>query len=258
MLDILNQTISGNLFAFLLVFMRVGAAVFLIPGLSDTTVSANVRLLFALVVSFLLTPVLQDRLPPEPAQVDQLFALLFGEIVIGSLFGTVMRLILSALEVTGQIISLNIGLANGFLFNPMFNSQASLPSALLATAGLTLIFVTNLHHEIFKAIADTYAVFPPGQALHYDDMAYLIARQTMWSFDIGVRLAAPFIITTLLFFLGMGVITRIMPQMQVFFVALPLQQLGGVLLLMFGIGAILMMWIGFADQQIALFPAPAP
>jgi flagellar biosynthesis protein FliR len=253
MLDLLNQTISGSLFAFMLIFMRLGAAFFLIPGFSDTTVPSRIRLLFALAFSFLLTPVLQDQLPPQPEAVDAMVSLMVSETIVGALFGTVMRLLLTALEVCGQVISLNMGLANAFLFNPMFSSQSSLPAAILATTGLTLIFVTNLHHLIFYALVDTYSIFKPGVMVPTEDMAYLIARQTMATFAIGVQLAAPFILCSILFFMALGILARIMPQMQIFFIALPVQQLGGLVLLALGGSAILMFWIEYMDREIGNF-----
>ena len=129
MLEILNETLAGNVFAVMLVFVRLGAAVFLLPGFGDSTVSPRARLLFALVLSLIVTPVVQDQLPPEPQQVSDLMLLLFAEMIVGALYGTLMRLIMSVLQITGQIVSLNMGLANAFLFNPMFNSQSSLPSS---------------------------------------------------------------------------------------------------------------------------------
>ena len=256
MLPILDEIISGSLYAWLIIFVRFGAAIFLLPGFGDSTVSPRVRLLLALVISFLMTPVLADRLPPQPELVSELGLLIVSETIIGAFFGTLMRLILAAVEVTGQIIALNSGLANAFLFNPMFNSQSSLPAALLATAALTLLFVTDMHHMMFVAIADTYNVFEPGAPIPVEDMAEMVSQKTMESFAIGAQLAAPFIIITLLFFMALGVIARIMPQMQIFFVALPVQQFGGIILLAVGIGAILMAWAEYADRNIGMFVAP--
>ena len=256
MLEILNETLAGNVFAVMLVFVRLGAAVFLLPGFGDSTVSPRARLLFALVLSLIVTPVVQDQLPPEPQQVSDLMLLLFAEMIVGALYGTLMRLIMSVLQITGQIVSLNMGLANAFLFNPMFNSQSSLPSALLATAGLVLLFVTNLHHLTLMSLVDTYNVFPAGVFVPTADMADLIARKTMDSFTIGTQLAVPFIMVSLLFFMALGVIARIMPQMQIFFVALPVQQMGGIIMLTLGISAILMGWLEYADSEIGIFLNP--
>ncbi|MEO0394155.1 MAG: flagellar biosynthetic protein FliR, partial [Pseudomonadota bacterium] len=253
MLSIIDQVISGNLYAFMMIFVRFGAAIFLLPGFGDNTVSPRVRLLLALMISLLMTPVLADRIPPQPVLVTDLLLLIVSETLIGVFFGTLMRLILAAVQVTGQIIALNTGLANAFLFNPMFNSQSSLPAALLSTAALTVIFVTDLHHLMFMALADTYNVFEPGGPMPVEDMANVVSQKTMESFAIGTQLAAPFIIVTLLFFLAMGVLARIMPQMQIFFVALPIQQMGGIILLAVGLGAILMTWAQYADSEIGMF-----
>ena len=247
----LEKILGGNLFVFLLIFVRIGTMIFLMPGLGDTTVPTRMRLLFGLGMSLVLMPVLAPRLPVEPPpDLGNFFLLIFSEILIGVFFGTLVKMLMSTLEVAGTMISLSMGLSNAFLFNPQLGAQGSLPGAMLTTAGLALIFTTDFHHQILTAMADTYWVFTPGQSIPFGDLSNTIAQQLAQSFRIGVQLSAPFIILSTLFFVALGILGRLMPQLQIFFLAMPIQQYAGILLVMMSLSAILMTWMGYFDTQL--------
>ena len=88
---------------------------------------------------------------------------------------------------------------------------------------LVLIFVTDTHMLMLRAVAETFTLFPPGGVLPISDMANYLARTLARSFSIGLRLASPFVVFSIVFQTAMGVTARLMPQMNVFFVGLPMQ-----------------------------------
>src|SRR5665213_1742787 len=98
MQNFLQELLVGNIFAFLLIFMRFGTALMIMPGIGDSFVSPQIRLLFALAISFVLTPVLAVHLPSIPSDTGQLVALLVSEAFIGIFIGTTMRILVSALD----------------------------------------------------------------------------------------------------------------------------------------------------------------
>ena len=102
-----------------------------------------------------------------------------------------------------------------------------------SVSGVTLIFATDLHHLVIAALHDSYTIFAPGEMPIVGDVAQHITRIISASFRIGIQLSAPFLVFGLLFNLGLGVLSRLMPQMQVFFIGLPLSILLGFLLLLF-------------------------
>src|SRR6218665_2421514 len=99
--SLLQQIVVGNLFAFLLIFMRFGMALMIMPGIGDSFVTGQVRLLFAISFCFVLTPVLSTALPPMPASAPAFILLLLSEAFIGLFIGTVMRILISALDTAG-------------------------------------------------------------------------------------------------------------------------------------------------------------
>jgi flagellar biosynthetic protein FliR len=227
----LSEFLPTNTFAALLVFARIGSAMMLLPGFGEVYVPQRYRLLFALIFSGLLLPVLAPVLPRLPASPAELVLVLGSELVIGVFIGTMTRLILAALQIAGQVVSLQMGLSNAQVFNPMEASQDSIPSAFYAVLGVLLIFITNTHHLMLRGLVDSYAVFVPGHLPPVEDLSQTVAHAVAASFRLGIEMAAPFIVLGTVFFVGLGLIARLVPQLQVLFVTQPLQIMGGLLLM---------------------------
>ena len=246
----LQQLLTTNVFAWMLVFTRVGAAFISLPGVGEAFVSPRIRLLFALLVSALLVPVLGPRLPAMPEQSFALMALLVGEVFYGAFIGMVARLIVSTIETGGMIIAMQISLSNASVFNPAMASQSSLTSALLGVTALTLMFATDLHHLLFWAVADSYTVFTPGAFPQAGDHAFTYSKLLGQSFSVATQLAAPFLVLGLVFYLGLGLLARLMPQLQVFFIAIPAQIYLGVIILGLTLSTLMMVWLNYARFSI--------
>jgi flagellar biosynthesis protein FliR len=224
----LAQFLPANVFAVMLVFVRVAAALMVMPGFGDAYVPRRYRLLLAVLLAFLLVAVLAPILPALPASPVKLFALIFGEIVIGILLGAVARIMLAALDTAGMVISLQLGLSSAQVFNPSAAQQSALPASLLTVLGVLVIFLTDTHLLMLRALVESYDLFRPGAPPSFGDFADLVAHVVAASFRLGLELAAPFIVLGVVFFVALGFISRLMPQLQVFFVATPLQILCGI------------------------------
>lgn len=227
----LEQFLPNNAFAAMLVFARIGSAMMLLPGFGEVYVLARYRLLFALIFSGLLLPILAPILPPLPQNVPDLVLVLGGEIVIGVFIGTMTRVLLAALQIAGQVVSMQTGLSNAQMFNPLEATQDSVPSTFYAILGVLLIFLTNLHHLMLRGLVDSYAVFVPGHLPPVEDLSQTVAHAVAASFRLAIEMAAPFIVLGTAFFVGLGLIARLVPQVQILFVAQPLQIMGGLLLM---------------------------
>jgi flagellar biosynthetic protein FliR len=239
----LGSLLVEDVFAFLLVFTRLGSALMIMPGIGDGIVPPRVRLFLALMIALSVTPLLSPALPGMPESAIVLFVLLFGEIVIGLLLGLLARLLVTAMDVAGVIVSFSMSLANAQAFNPAMASQGSLIGGLLTMLALVLIFVADLHHLMIMAIVDSYSLFPAGEIPPMGDAADLMARSVARAFVIGGKIAAPFIAIGLVFYLGMGLLARLMPQVQIFFIAIPIQIMLGLLVMMATLSAIMLYWM---------------
>ncbi len=250
----LDEFLPANLFAAFLIFSRIGATLMLLPGFGELYVPQRYRLLLALVMAGLLTPVLAPIMPALPASPSQLVMLVGGEVVIGVFIGTIARVLVSALETAGSVVSMQMGLSNAQMFNPIADQQQSpLPSAFYGMLGVVMIFLTDMHHLLLRATVESYAVFQPGAFPAVGDLSDVLARMAAESFRLGIEMAAPFIVLGLVFFIALGVIARLVPQIQILFVAQPLQILGGLVVFAFVLATGMRWFLAEFAQQMAFY-----
>ena len=233
--------------AFLLVFARVGTMVMMMPGIGEMNMPARVRLTIALVLTAILLPAHQSAFTINLTALGPVIMMVFQEIMIGAVLGLTARLAVSCLQVAGSVIAQQLGLGFVTAVDPTQNQQGLLVGNFLAVLGITLIFATDMHHLVIVALNDSYSIFAPGVVPIIGDIAQHITRVIAASFKIGIQLSAPFLVFGLLFNLGLGVLSRLMPQMQVFFIGLPLSILLGLLLLLVVIGAMMGTFIGYVE-----------
>ncbi len=243
MQNLLQGIIVHNIFAFLLIFLRFGVALMIMPGIGDTFVSPKIRLLFGVAVSLVLTPVLLAHLPAIPANNVALLMLMISELVTGIFIGTVMRILISALDTAGTIVSVQAGLSAATMFNAQTHAETPIMSAVYSSLGVTLIFATNMDHQMLSAVVDSYKLFPVGTFPDAGSMSEVITRVTSLAFRVGVQITLPFIVVGMLLQLGLGVLSRLMPQLQIFFIALPVQIFLSLLLLMMTMSAGVLYWL---------------
>jgi flagellar biosynthetic protein FliR len=219
----LQELVPGNAFILLLVFARIGAALMLLPGFGEIYVLPRTRLLLALAITLVVTPLVATGLPKLPTTPIELFLLLGGEIVVGIFLGTLVRILVSALHVAGTIVGFSSSLSSANIFDPQNATQGSLIGTFLGVTGIVMVFVADLHRLMLSAVVDSYTLFVPGRALPWGDFSNLMTQTVAHAFGLGFQLSAPFLVVGLVFYLGLGLINRLMPQIQVFFIAMPLQ-----------------------------------
>jgi flagellar biosynthetic protein FliR len=239
---------------YLLVFSRVGAMVMLLPAIGQAGVPARVRLVLALAISFALTPQVQSAYAGMVPQTSTALAIMIAqEVTAGVLVGAMARIIMSALQVAGYLIATQTGLAYAQTLDPTQGAQGAVLGNFMNLLGVTLIFLTNLHHLAIGAIAGSYRLLPPGGHLPTGDMLQLVVQLTSSSFPLGFQLAAPFLVFGFALYAGLGVLARLMPQLQVFFVAVPLNIMCGFVLMLALIGALMSVFLNYYATSMALF-----
>jgi flagellar biosynthetic protein FliR len=247
-MNLLERLLTAELFAMMLVFARLGSAAMLMPGFGDAYVPARAKLLLALAITVVVAPVLAPGLPRLPPGPVEMFLLIGGEIAVGVFLGYLMRLMVATLETLGMIIAFQIGLSSAMIFNPMISEQGSLIGVMLVTLAVVIIFQTDTHHLMLRALIDSYSLFVPGQLPPVGDFSEMMTRMIARSFRIAMELGGPFLLLTTLLYFALGLLSRLMPQLQVFFVALPLQLGLGYLLLVLTLSAIMLSFIdGFTE-----------
>lgn len=224
--------------AFMLAFARVGTLVMLLPGISERALPTRIRLALALALTLVFLPVAQPLLPR-----GSLIAALLTEIAIGFTLGFMARLIVSALQTAGTVVAQDLGLSFAQTVDPTAGSQGTAIANLLTLLGATLVFVTDLHHLAISAIGASYMKLPPGALPDAGDALSLAMRTMATSFALAVKIAAPFAVFAIVFNVGLGLLSRMMPALQVFFIALPASVLLGMLMLLAVIGVMMSVYL---------------
>lgn len=251
----LQTFLTTGVFAFMMAFVRIGTALMVMPGIGNTFVPANIRLYFALGFAFVFFPVIQGKLPPEIPGTAIMLTLLVFEFIVGLFIGLISRILMAALDVAGMIVSMQSSLANAQLFNPAFASQGSIIGTFLTITGMTLLFTTDLHHLMILAIMQSYEIFPVGHALDIGSMTELMTNAVAGAFAVGVQISAPFLVLILLLYVCMGVMAKLMPQVQVFMIAMPVQIWIALVTLAMVISAMMLIWLDQFSKGMHFFLA---
>lgn len=226
-----------------LVFARLGAVILLLPGFGETFIPPRIRLSFALALTLLLVPLVAGKVPPLPGAPADLALSVIREVLIGLLIGGILRLFMTSLATAGEIVSIQTTLSFAQTANPMQATPSTTLGTFLGLIGIVLIFATNLDHLFIAAIVRSFEMFPFGRDIPVADAGQLAIQTVGRSFALGVQLAAPVIAFALIFNIGVGLVGRVMPQFQVFFVATPLIVLLGLAIFALSLGVVGLVWL---------------
>jgi flagellar biosynthetic protein FliR len=233
--------------SFLLVFARIGTMVMLLPGLGELTVPARVRLGIALVLTAILFPLHRNAYQLDLSSFTPILVTMAQELLVGVMLGVTARLTMSSLQVAGSVIAQQLGLGFVTAVDPNQGQQGVIVGNFLTLLGLALLFAFDLHHLVIAALNDSYALFRPGEVPAMGDAAALVTRTIAGAFRVGIQLSAPLLVFGLLFNVALGILARLMPQMQVFFVAMPLSILIGLLILLVILGTMMGTFLGYVE-----------
>jgi flagellar biosynthesis protein FliR len=244
---------AQQVFVAALVFARIASIVMLIPGIGETYVPVSIRMALAFVMTLALFPVLAVGAPMEPVAVADLAGAIIKELLIGLMIGGILRLFLNALAVTGEIVSIQSTLSFAQTANP---TQAT-PSATLGTflnlLALVLMMATNVHHLFIAAIVRSYTIFPFHKVVPVNDAALLAIQTVGKSFALGIQLSAPVMVFCFIFNVATGLVNRVMPQFQVFFVVSPLLVLTSLSVFTLSLGVIGMVFLDRYRELLNMF-----
>jgi flagellar biosynthesis protein FliR len=201
-----------------------------LPGLGESNIPVRIKLGIALLLALIILPLHRAAYHIDLQSINPLLIMMIHEIVVGIVLGATARVTLSALQVGGSVIAQQMGLGFVTSVDPTQGQQGVLIGNFLTMLGITLLFATDSHYLVIAAINDSYNIFSPGDLTPSGDIAALATRAFAAAFKIGMQLSAPFLVFGLVFNVGLGVLARLMPQMQVYFVGVPLSILAGFLI----------------------------
>jgi len=207
------------------------------PGFSDLHIPFRMRMMVALGASMAFSTTLTP--PPYPTHASYMLILILSEYITGAFLGLILKIFVSALETAGTIMSQSVGLSNALVPNLIDHDQSSILTSFFTLAGVTFIFVFDLHHLVLWGVYNSYNFIPIGTFNVLQDKAFIITHTVNDAFIYAVKFSMPFFIFGNIIYLGLGILNKLIPQIQVFFLSLPIQILVGLIILMLSIGFIL-------------------
>ncbi|EHH68937.1 flagellar biosynthetic protein FliR [Gluconobacter morbifer] len=251
--------------AFVLVMSRTSALVMVMPGLGEQSLPMMVRAGITLTLTALLLPLvapLSDagalgRLSPAG-----LLVMIAVELFAGVLIGWMAKLITLALPIAGQMIAMFIGISSVLQPDPDLGSGSSAPARFMNLLAPLVLLMTGAYVFPIHAVLGSYSLIPPGGGLMMHPVAWPmlgdathgVIQLTERSFTLGLELSAPFLILSLVWQLMLGIMTRLLPTLQIYNAATPLQMLGGIALLGFTIRVLIAVWQEQASDVFQTLP----
>tara|TARA_R110002095_G_scaffold208169_1_gene193690 strand:- start:878 stop:1663 length:786 start_codon:yes stop_codon:yes gene_type:complete len=237
-----------DFYGYLLVFTRFAGFFSSAPLFSEQRINIRLRLLLTLLLTLIIAPAVEQHLPKTmPSQSFIFDLMLMGELLLGVFAGMIGRVLIAALDIAGSLIGFQMGLANAFINSPATAQQTGLPTAYISIMAVLLIFVTGFHQTMIMMMIESYALFQPGNLESFTtltgDMANTFTRFMSASFLLGLQVGAPVTILGLVMMSAAGIVNRLMPQIQVFFILQPLQILLGFIVLTLSLTIVLSYYI---------------
>lgn len=231
----------------MVVFLRIGAALAVLPVFGERSIPTRVRLALAIAFTIVVAPAVSNTFE-QKASLPDLGLLYVSEPIIGLAFGISVRLLLLALQTAGSIAAQSTSLAQ-IMGGANTDPQPAIGHVLMV-AGLALAVMLDLHILVTKGLILTYHVFPVGtfpSSIAFSDWGVTkIAR----AFSLAFSLAAPFIIVSLIYNVALGVINRAMPQLMVAFVGAPAITAAGLILLFLAAPLLLPIWQNALELEL--------
>lgn len=236
-----------------LILFRVASLCMLIPGVGEGYVPPRLRLALALLLAFVLAPIVGPTLPPLPDTIAAMVGAVIKETLIGLMLGGLLRLFIGSLTTAGEIVSIQTTLSFAQTTNPTEAQSSTTLSTFLSIIGVVLIFDTPLHQMFIAAMVRSYTLFAPTKPIALADGGVLAAQVVGKSFALGLQLAAPVVVFSLVFNFATGLVGRVMPQFQIFFVATPLSLLLGLSIFALSLGGLGLAWTQNYDTFLRQF-----
>ena len=207
---------------FALVLSRIAGIFAAMPVFGGHRVPLRIKVVTVVMITLVCFPSLKIIIPETPTDVFALGALLLREVMVGLILAFITQIIFSAVEFSGQILGMQMGFTMSSIIDPSMGNQTQIMSVMQTLLATLMFFSLNIHHIFIRAIIDSFSTIPiGGWHLNAEIISFLV-RRTTDVFIIGVRLAAPVMVSLLLTSVALGIMARSFPQMNIFMISMPL------------------------------------
>lgn len=248
--DFLNNII---LYPFFMTFVRMSGIFATAPFFNDKAVSSAHRLGLAITLSIAMAPLVSTYIPAVPKSVGLLMLVVMGEFLIGLLLGYSAKLFMSAINIAGDFMAALMGLQAANQMDPRSGTNTTALSSLLSLIALMVFVALDLHLYILKAFIESYDLIGFNKSLDLGEVAMAIVTTVTKITILGVKIASPIVATNFIVNCSLGILNRLVPQIQVFFISMPLTMLIGIFLLVLSLASMLILFTEEIENNLIIF-----
>ena len=224
--------LQGQLAAFLLVLSRTSGIFFISPFFGSLNVSYRIRATVAIAITVLIFPlIVRETVVTAPASIIMFAGTIFQELFIGWLIGFVAYVVLAAINMSGKIMDMQVGFSVANVMDPTSGQQSPLIGSFLYYLAIIYFLVSNGHHMIIAALVESFRRVPFDSIVWNPSIADFMINLTNSVFLVGMKIAMPVTFAILITNVGMGILARTMPQMNIFVVGIPMHLMIGIFML---------------------------
>ena len=217
--------------AFLLVLVRSAALIMTLPFLSSANLPPLAKVGLSMALAVFLFPMV--NIPPGtfPGSLIGLTLLLAKEIMLGTILGLAVRMLLTAVQIMGQLVGFQMGFAVANVIDPLGGNQISVLSQFCFLVSILTMFSVGGHWWFFRALADSFKLVPPGDLHLTQGLMAQVMQAAADMFSLAIRIGAPVIAALIFSQVSMGILAKTVPQMNILIVGFPINIMVGLIFL---------------------------
>ncbi len=219
----MTEILIADFLTGLMIFIRIAAMFAFAPLYSNTVIPTLVRAALALVITYILFFNVETY--PFTENDHYIFIIVFAvkEAFVGIIMGFVLSIVFQGISFAGLLVGRDMGLAMSSMFDPVTGDDGNIIATLLSMAAIIVFILINGHHFIVESLSYSFKVIPLGTFEVTESAFNLIIKYSGSIFILAIKISAPIIVAFFLVHLASGIIARVSPSFQVFFVLLPLK-----------------------------------
>lgn len=207
----------------LLIFLRISGVMFSAPVFSNSSIPSSVKLFFSIILAYLLFFTVDGFQFDVNQNIIHLILLGLKEVITGILMGFMLNFIFYGFSYAGLLIGYDMGLAMAQMFDPTTESDTNIMGQSMLILATLVFLVINGHHYLIRGLSYSFNVVPLGTFEMSQGLMDAIIKFSAGIFVLAVKIASPIMVSFFLLHLGSGIIARVMPQMNIFFVVQPVK-----------------------------------
>lgn len=230
MIELGSEILDLNpILAWVLLITRFGGIFFALPGVGTEEVSPIFRLWAAITIG--MSIIFSGAKAPEPAHLGELILMIGSEFTLGYLLGSIPAFIMGGLAVSGQVVAGSIGLGQANMIDRSLGGNVSVLARLNIMVATTVFLLIDGHHAIIRAASGNPGELGLGLWRANLDTSAILLNHLVNCFELALRVSAPILVTTLITQFVLGLITKFVPQVNIFIISLPLSVIVGLYLM---------------------------